>query len=200
MSNKFNENDYKLIGKFYYKKSILTKLNLENIETDEIIDVFKFNSDSNVIPILDLSTISGQESLNKAISMGFIYRLSDIKNNKIKSEPKIKDPETKANVIVPELTKEKIVANFSSQKITPIRYIEDNKYIIKANMKYDVEVLKKKLGNEFILFISKLNNIADHIFLNPTTRLIILNEQKKQQIMQSFKIEYYDEEENTSEK
>jgi len=193
MSNKFNENDYKLIGKFYYKKSILTKLNLENIETDEIIDVFKFNSDSNVIPILDLSTISGQESLNKAISMGFIYRLSDIKNNKIKSEPKIKDPETKANVIVPELTKEKIVANFSSQKITPIRYIEDNKYIIKANMKYDVEVLKKKLGNEFILFISKLNNIADHIFLNPTTRLIILNEQKKLQIMQSFKIEYYDD-------
>ncbi len=192
MSNKFNENDYKLIGNYYYKKSILTKLNLENVETNEIIDIFKFNPNSNIISVLDLSTISGQETLNKAISMGFIYRSSDVKTKKNKSEPKVEDSEP---VLIPELKKETIVADFSSQKITPIRYIEDNKYIIKANMKYDVEVLKKKLGNEFILFISKLNNIADNKFLNPLTRLIILNEHKKQQIMQSFKIEYYDEEE-----
>ncbi len=189
----FNENDYKLIGNYYYKKTILNKLNLSNIDTDVIIDIFKLSDNSDYIPTFDLSSLEDQESLNKAIKLGFILRKTD--NRKLKSKDMnvkkyTKEVETKQEpIIIPELKKEIIITELNNQIISPIRFVDDNKYIIKGNLKYEVETLKNKLGNEYILFLSKLNNIADNKFLNPLTRLIILNENKKLQIMQTFKIE-----------
>ncbi len=187
------ENDYKLIGNYYYKKTILTKLNLNNVETDAIIDIFKLSDNPDYIPTFDLSSLEDQNSLNKAIKLGFILRKTD--NQRLKSKDTTAKKYTKdiiikqEPIIIPELKKEVIVTELNNHVVTPIRFIDDNKYIVKGNLKYEVETLKKKLGNEYILFLSKLNNMADNKFINPLTRLIILNENKKLQIMQTFKIE-----------